>query len=258
MFALVRWFVIPMDSRWCALGACGIVVAAAATPGASFHTAATCCSWDPSAAYLSRPARRPVSLSDRDRTLTLRGGATEGAGTPAGGRARGAAPNGAAGLDGSSAADACAPLAQAERVMQAAQARLAAKTSRRDQAPPSLADRRRANVLCPAFAPCGACPCAGAQPLRLRLPGSSRLWARVARLKQLHGARPQVDAYEQQRRALLDDAYSLASQGQDDEEEEDMEAVMEDLEKLSRAMAQFKELSHRQQERIERYARAVC
>jgi hypothetical protein len=80
----------------------------------------------------------------------------------------------------------------------------------------------------------------------------------VVRLTQRHDARPQVDAYEQQRRALLDDAYSLASQGQDDEEEADMEAVMEDLEKLSRAMAQFKELSQRQQERIERYARAVC
>jgi hypothetical protein len=77
-------------------------------------------------------------------------------------------------------------------------------------------------------------------------------------LTRRHGARPQVDAYEKQRRALLDDAYSLASQGQDDEEEADMEAVMEDLEKLSRSMAQFKELSQRQQERIERYARPVC
>jgi hypothetical protein len=141
-----------MDSRWwCALGACGSAVAAAAAPGASCQTAATCGIWDPSAAYPSRSARRPVLLSDRDRALTLRGGAKQ--------DERG---DGAAGLDGSSAADARDPLAQAERVMQAAKARLAAKTSPRDQAPSSLSDRRRANVLCPAVAPCGACPCPGA------------------------------------------------------------------------------------------------
>ena len=65
-------------------------------------------------------------------------------------------------------------------------------------------------------------------------------------------ASTQQDAHEVQRRALLADAYSRASQGQE-EEEEDMEAVMEDLEELSRTMAQFKELAHRQRERIERY-----
>ncbi len=146
-------------ARWFSLGACVTVVAAAAAPCASCQTAATCGGWGPSAAYPSRPARRPVSLGDRDRALTIRGGAPEGAGVPAGRRTRGASPAGAAGLDDSFAADARAPLAQAERVMQAAQARLAAKTSPRDQAPSSLADRRRANVQCPAVAPCRVCPC---------------------------------------------------------------------------------------------------
>ena len=52
----------------------------------------------------------------------------------------------------------------------------------------------------------------------------------------------------------MDDVYSLASQ-KGDEEEEDMEGVLEDLEELSRLMAQFKELNKKQAERIERF---VC
>ena len=154
-----------MDARWYA---CVTVVAAAAAPGASRQAAATCGGGVP-AAYPSRPARRPVSLGDRDRALTLRGGAKEGAGETGwkllGGRKCSPGPGREddAGPDGSSAADESAPLAQAERVMQAAQARLAAKTtSPRDQAPSSLADRRRADVLCPAVAPCRACPCSRA------------------------------------------------------------------------------------------------
>jgi hypothetical protein len=64
----------------------------------------------------------------------------------------------------------------------------------------------------------------------------------------------QFDEHEQQRRILMDDAYSRASQ-KGDEEEEDMEGVMEDLEELSRLMAQFKELNKKQAERFERF---VC
>jgi len=54
----------------------------------------------------------------------------------------------------------------------------------------------------------------------------------------------------------MDDAYSRASQ-KGDEEEEDMEGVMEDLEELSRLMAQFKELNKKQAERFERFV-CVC
>ena len=61
-----------------------------------------------------------------------------------------------------------------------------------------------------------------------------------------------MDAHEKQRRALLADAYAKASQDQG-EEEEDMEAIMESLEELARTMAQFKELTKQQQERIERF-----
>ena len=62
-----------------------------------------------------------------------------------------------------------------------------------------------------------------------------------------------MDSHEQQRRALLADAYSLAAQDLGMEEDDDMESVMEDLEELSRLMAQLKDLSKRQKERIERY-----
>lgn len=61
-----------------------------------------------------------------------------------------------------------------------------------------------------------------------------------------------MSSHEKQRRALLADAYTLSAQGQGREEEEDMEGIMEDLEELSRTMAQFKELSKMQKERIER------
>jgi CRISPR/Cas system CSM-associated protein Csm2 small subunit len=66
--------------------------------------------------------------------------------------------------------------------------------------------------------------------------------------------RSQTDAHEQQRRALMADACARASQeaGGEEEEEEDMEEVMEALEELARLMAQFKELTKRQKERIER------
>ena len=98
---------------------------------------------------------------------------------------------------------------------------------------------------------CGLPCCLRPQP-RALLPTPVRLPCSGLTLA---GVPAQADAHEQQRRALLADAYSLASEGQG--EEEDMEAVMEDLEELSRTMAQFKELSHRQRERIERYARAM-
>jgi len=65
----------------------------------------------------------------------------------------------------------------------------------------------------------------------------------------------QTDVHEQQRRELLADAYSRAAHeegGEEEEEEEDMEVVMEQLEELSRVMAQFKELTIKQKERIER------
>jgi len=65
----------------------------------------------------------------------------------------------------------------------------------------------------------------------------------------------QTDVHEQQRRELLADAYSRAAHeegGEEEEEEEDMEVVMEQLEELSRVMAQFKELTIKQKDRIER------
>ena len=61
-----------------------------------------------------------------------------------------------------------------------------------------------------------------------------------------------MDAHEKQRRALLADAYAKASQEQGSEED-DMEGIMEELEELSRAMTQFKELSKQQQEMVERF-----
>ena len=78
--------------------------------------------------------------------LRTRGGAPEErAASPAGrSRARDAAAPGAA-------TDARASLAQAERVMQEATARLAATAlAAQHHTPSSLADRRRANVGCPA------------------------------------------------------------------------------------------------------------
>ena len=61
-----------------------------------------------------------------------------------------------------------------------------------------------------------------------------------------------MDVHEQERRALLADAYSRASQGQE-EESEDMEEVTEALEELARCMAEFKELTKSQKEKIKRY-----
>ena len=92
------------------------------------------------------------------------------------------------------------PIEQAERVMQAAQARLAERAK-----PATLAERQHART----------------------------------------------DAHEQQRRALLADAFARAEQDHSETESEDMEGVMEDLEELSRAMARFKELSKQQKEKIE-------
>ena len=92
------------------------------------------------------------------------------------------------------------PMEQAESVMQAAQARLAARAK-----PATLAERQHART----------------------------------------------DAHEQQRRALLADAFARAEQDHSETESEDMEGVMEDLEELSRAMARFKELSKQQKEKIE-------
>ena len=92
------------------------------------------------------------------------------------------------------------PMEQAERVMQAAQARLAERAK-----PATLAERQHART----------------------------------------------DAHEQQRRALLADAFARAEQDHSETESEDMEGVMEDLEELSRAMARFKELSKQQKEKIE-------
>ena len=92
------------------------------------------------------------------------------------------------------------PMEQAESVMQAAQASLAARAK-----PATLAERQHART----------------------------------------------DAHEQQRRALLADAFARAEQDHSETESEDMEGVMEDLEELSRAMARFKELSKQQKEKIE-------
>ena len=123
-------------------------------------------------------------------------------------------------------------LEEAERVMAVAKARLKASSP-----PQSLADRQRAGVSCRLRQSwCKELPCASATHATSST--SLSFW--------------QMDAHEKQRRALLADAYAKASQDQG-EEEDDMEAVMESLEELARTMAQFKELTKQQQERIERF-----
>ena len=89
------------------------------------------------------------------------------------------------------------------------------------------------------------------QAERVMQAAQARLAARAKPATLAERQHARTDAHEQQRRALLADAFARAEQDHSETESEDMEGVMEDLEELSRAMARFKELSKQQKEKIE-------